>query len=64
MSVSRPDPLAILLELRAEIAPVLSEALITDVYRAEVEGLETEAPKAQVRATVRLRVEQETGADT
>jgi hypothetical protein len=58
---SPPDPLSILLELRSQVAPDLTESLVTDVYTAEVEGIETEAPRAQVKATVRVRIEQATG---
>lgn len=61
-ALSTPDPLEILVQVGKELAPEIAESLIRDVYQAEAEGLHGDVARAQVRATVRLRVEQEAAA--
>jgi hypothetical protein len=60
---SAPDPLEILVQVGKELDPQLGDALIRDVYQAESEGLHGDVARAQVRATVRLRIEQEVTAN-
>jgi hypothetical protein len=57
-----PDPLAILLQVGRELRLDNPESLIEGVYEAEAEGLHGDVARAQVRATVRLRIEQEVTA--